>query len=66
MNKLKLDIETLSVQSFTPAAGNAARGGTVHAHNHTKGHDTCYFSCQLGCTYQESCYNPCATTGTGL
>lgn len=61
MRKLKLDVERLTVESFTPESARDGFGGTVHAHVHTRGHDSCYFSCQLGCTYQESCYNPCTT-----
>jgi hypothetical protein len=66
MRKLKLDVQNLRVESFTPHAAREARGGTVHGHNHTRGHNTCSFSCQLGCTFDMSCADPCATTGTGL
>ncbi len=60
MRKLKLHLEDLAVDSFVAEKGAPAEPGTVHAHGHTKGHDTCYFSCQIGCTAQESCYDPCA------
>ncbi|HEX2078588.1 MAG TPA: hypothetical protein VHG08_12790 [Longimicrobium sp.] len=61
MRKLKLELEALTVESFTPAAAPDVRGGTVHAHNHTRGHDSCQFSCWVGCTYEISCYEVCAT-----
>lgn len=66
MRKLKLDVQNLRVESFAPVAAREAQGGTVHGHHHTRGHDTCYFSCALGCTVDVSCGDPCATTGTGL
>jgi hypothetical protein len=67
MRKLKLDVQNLRVESFAAVAAPEARGGTVHAHNHTRGgHPSCYFSCQLDCTLDMSCNDPCATTGTGL
>ncbi|HWK89581.1 MAG TPA: hypothetical protein VNP72_06280 [Longimicrobium sp.] len=60
MRKLKLDLGELAVESFeTAAAPGEAAAGTVHAHHHTRGHDSCQFSCQLNCTYDMSCYNPC-------
>ena len=63
MQKLKLDLDDLAVESFTPGSMRGERGGTVHAHDATKGGNTCNnFSCQVGCTYQESCYVPCATS----
>jgi hypothetical protein len=62
MRKLKLDLEHLAVESFTPASVRGECGGTVHGHDATRNANTCNnFSCQVGCTYQESCYNPCAT-----
>jgi hypothetical protein len=66
MRKLKLDVQSLRVESFAPDSAHEVRGGTVHAHNHTRGHNTCYFSCPLGCTLDMSCAELCATTGTGL
>jgi hypothetical protein len=65
MRKLKLQVEALAVESFTSQAERPAAPGTVHAHNHTRGgHNTCQFSCQVGCTADQSCYEVCATTGT--
>lgn len=69
MRKLTLDVEELTVESFAPETSRLnARGGTVHAHNNTRGgQNTCNnFSCQVGCTADMSCYSVCATTGTGL
>jgi adenine C2-methylase RlmN of 23S rRNA A2503 and tRNA A37 len=66
MRKLKLDVEELTVESFAPERPHLADRGTVHAHDHTRGHNTCYFSCQVGCTADVSCYQICATTTTGL
>ncbi|HEU0016157.1 MAG TPA: pinensin family lanthipeptide [Longimicrobium sp.] len=59
MRKLKLDLDALAVESFETAADGAPAAGTVHAHHHTRGHDTCQFSCELGCTNDVSCFNPC-------
>ena len=42
MNKLRLDIDGLEVQSFTPVAGKVERG-TVEAHQDT------YCSCAKTC-----------------
>lgn len=55
MRKIKLSVETLSVQSFATAAP-AGRAGTVVAHDPTNGHNTqcgsAYDACQTGlCTY---------------
>ncbi|HSU12528.1 hypothetical protein [Longimicrobium sp.] len=62
MRKLKLDLDDLAVESFAPASVRNESGGTVHAHDATRNANTCNnFSCQAGCTFQESCYNPCAT-----
>lgn len=67
MRKLKLDVDNVTVESFAPESAPGERGGTVHAHDHTRGgHRTCQFSCPVGCTYDVSCYDPCATTGTGI
>jgi hypothetical protein len=60
MRKLKLDLDDLAVESFIPESVRDQRGGTVHGHDATKNANTCNnFSCQVGCTYQESCYMPC-------
>lgn len=59
MRKLKLNLDKLAVESFAPAAVRQERTGTVHGHHHTNGHNTCQFSCWVGCTYEMSCYEPC-------
>ncbi|HVG45669.1 MAG TPA: hypothetical protein VM890_13100 [Longimicrobium sp.] len=53
MRKLKLDVDTLSVQSF-PTGAAATKGGTV------KGHapETAFF-----CTQKFSCATYCGATG---
>jgi hypothetical protein len=62
MCKLKLDVDELAVESFMAAPAPGEPSGTVHAHAQTRNANTCNnFSCQVGCTYQESCYMPCAT-----
>jgi len=62
MRKLNLDLHHLAVESFTPGSMHDQRGGTVHGHDATRGGNTCNnFSCQVGCTYQESCFMPCTT-----
>lgn len=65
MRKLKLDVEKLTVESFTPQSADETRAGTVHAHDHTRPHKICQFSCWAGCTLDVSCYEVCATPGTG-
>lgn len=55
MRKIKLSLDTLSVQSFTTAAP-AGRAGTVVAHDPTKGHTpecgSAFDACQTGlCTF---------------
>lgn len=47
MKKLKLEIETLSVQSFATGAASVD-AGTVHAHAATRNQATCQ-SCQNSC-----------------
>jgi hypothetical protein len=54
MRKMKLSVETLSVQSFATAENSDARG-TVVAHEPTNGHNTqcgsAFDACQTGlCT----------------
>lgn len=61
MRKLKLQLDELAVESFTPVVVRQERTGTVHGHNHTRGHNSCQFSCWVGCTYEMSCYEVCAT-----
>ncbi|HYW13656.1 MAG TPA: hypothetical protein VE871_16965 [Longimicrobium sp.] len=55
MRKIKLSVETLSVQSFATAAP-AGRAGTVVAHDPTNGHGpncgSAFDACQTGlCTF---------------
>lgn len=66
MRKLKLDLDNVTVESFTPQPAGGEQGGTVHGHDHRRGHNSCQFSCWAGCTFEMSCYNPCATTTTGI
>lgn len=63
MRKVKLNLDSLAVDSFTPDSTRGEYAGTVHAYANTRGNgNTCNnFSCQLGCTYDQSCYNPCIT-----
>ena len=62
MRKLKLDVDNLAVESFTPGAVRGEHGGTVHAHQATRNGNTCNnFSCQVGGTDPDSCSMPCTT-----
>jgi hypothetical protein len=67
MRKLKLEIETLVVESFSTFAGGAPQG-TVKAHNYTEGFDeTCEAAGCSGktwywghtCNGRGSCYQEC-------
>jgi hypothetical protein len=52
MNKMKLDLDRLAVESFTVAGGADARG-TVRANEDTiacSWRNSCVDSCQLSCT----------------
>lgn len=59
MRKMKLDIDQLSVESFSIKAGDTDGRGTVHGHAVTRlcsafnscapDHDTCAFSCDGSC-----------------
>lgn len=70
MGKLKLTIEHLAVETFTPADPRAAARGTVHAREsfyetweayscayvETCAHwDTCYIDCTMDCTFRPRC-----------
>ena len=49
MKKLMLDVEQLEVESFATGGADGA-GGTVHAHNHTRGnHASCWETCGPSC-----------------
>jgi hypothetical protein len=62
MRKLRLDLEELAVESFMPESMRGECSGTVHAHDAIMGPRTRdNFSCQVGCTLQMSCNDPCAT-----
>lgn len=62
MRKVKLDLDTLAVDSFTLESARDESSGTVHAfYNNTRGRTCDNFSCWVGCTYQQSCYEVCAT-----
>jgi len=68
MKKLKLDVETLAVDSFRIAA-SSKDGGTVQAHEvPTYPYATCDAACSYGCTtgasYLEA-YCPPPSTRTG-
>jgi hypothetical protein len=54
MRKLKLDLDNVTVESFTPQPAGGEQGGTVHGHDHTRGHNSCQFSCWAGCTFEMS------------
>jgi hypothetical protein len=74
MNKLKLDVDALRVESFAVAPDGAAGVGTVLAHYKVPPQDpatidpcvpysqTCGVSCYGSCvaTCQASCYDTCA------
>lgn len=59
MKKVKLNLDTLNVQSFRPSDAPAGQKGTVEAnetgpgscHCQTLEHETCYWTC----AYVESC-----------
>jgi hypothetical protein len=72
MNKLRLHVEDLSVESFATGEQRREGMGTVHAHNHTRGgHLTCGGTCNGGVTcdcpitVDETCLEPCGTTLCG-
>lgn len=57
MRKLKLDIETLNVQSFETTESGKAAKGTVLGHEPTQGHNvgcgSAYDACHTGlCTFE--------------
>lgn len=62
MSKLKLQVETLSVESFSPGAAETVEKGTVHAQGQpTRGNDeTCQRTCDCVTSY-ETCLEPCDT-----
>jgi hypothetical protein len=67
MNKLKLDLDQLTVESFNTDASGIARRGTVRAHS-----DLCAatFLPQITCgdtcdTCNNTCYNTCAASCGG-
>lgn len=55
MRKLKLQVESLAVESFEPASRGAPERGTVRGHGHTQ--DPCvstrenWETCQVSCMY---------------
>jgi hypothetical protein len=72
MKKLTLDVDALQVESFATETAARGRGGTVHAHNHTRGnHLTCGGTCDGGntcncpITAEVTCLEPCGTTLCG-
>jgi len=49
VKKLMLDVEQLEVESFATGGADGA-GGTVRAHNHTRGnHASCWETCGPSC-----------------
>lgn len=61
MRKLKLSLDALQVESFSATAEGAERG-TVPAHAWTEYADeSCFGTCDGGCTRDGSCVNPCGT-----
>ena len=63
MRKLRLNLEALAVESFA-AGGVDQDAGTVHAHNHSRNHDTCQASCIPEATCGDSCIYTCACKPT--
>ena len=64
MAKLKLSLDELQVDSFH-ATALADRRGTVPAHSHTQYADeSCFQSCNGGCTDDPSCYVACGSGAT--
>lgn len=75
MNKLKLDLDVLEVESFATRDVDGSDGGTVLAHNHSElgtctdtcgetqnGH-TCYETCAYTCDPQhQTCGRTCIWT----
>jgi hypothetical protein len=66
MNKLKLDLDQLTVESFNTDASGIARRGTVQAHSEicvpTRGEFTCGDTCD---TCNNTCYDSCAASCGG-
>ena len=61
MRKLKLSLDALQVESFQPA-GPEARRGTVPGHAGTYYYDeSCFESCNGGCTVYASCGGGCGS-----
>lgn len=71
MNKLKLDLDQLTVESFDTDASGTARRGTVRAHHShvcaltdrdftcANTCNTCGASCGGGCSGGYTCYGTC-------
>ncbi|HEX6041772.1 hypothetical protein [Longimicrobium sp.] len=61
MRKLKLSLDSLQVESFA-ATGSEPVRGTVPGHEWTEYADeSCFGTCDGGCTRDGSCVNPCGT-----
>jgi hypothetical protein len=59
MNKLKLNLDTLQVETFATAAVDGAERGTVHGHYSQRGTcDARAATCQVG-----TCTARCGTVG---
>ena len=64
MRKIRLEIETLSVESFIPAADSPAARGTVDAHAvGTRNCTTAMTLCETNCDCSFNCpsVGPCTT-----
>lgn len=59
MNKLKLDLDALTVESFDTRTEASAQGGTVQAHQQSE-LGTCHDTC--GESRYDTCYETCAMT----
>ncbi len=58
MKKLRLDLNRLAVESFTPDEAALAVPGTVKGHDLPTRPRTCADSCNT-CSPQATCYNTC-------
>jgi hypothetical protein len=60
MNKLKLDLDQLTVESFDTDASGIARRGTVRAHSHLCAPTIADLTCLNTC---DTCDNTCGSCG---
>ena len=64
MKKIKLNLDSLRVDSFSAGSAEAG-GGTVHARQRTTTFQTIQLSCDYTARY-ESCYAACECTNADL